>query len=84
MAAFGVYLIHVHPLLWSNVWKNASRKFATYPAWSVVFLVVGLSLAVYLLCTAIDLIRHYLLKAVRLKVLRSKLDEEILPDGGNT
>lgn len=83
-ASFGVYLIYVHPLLWTNIWRNAFRKFAAYPAWTMVPLLIGLSVAVYLVCSAIDLIRHYLFKAIRLKALLSKLDEKILPDGGNT
>lgn len=83
-ASFGVFLIHVHPVLWEVVWKGAFTKFGTYPTWATVPLAVGLALAIYLLCSAADLVRHYLFKATKVKMLLSKFDKKLLPDdGGN-
>lgn len=82
--AFGVYLIHVHPLVWEFVFDCSFAGFATYPTWAIIPLLIGLAVALYLLCSGIDLIRHYLFQILKIKKHLSKLDEKILPDGGNT
>lgn len=83
-AAFGVYLIHMHPVIWENLSDCSFAQFAAWPTWIMLPLAVAFALAIYLTCSGADLIRHYLFDLLKIKKRLSKLDTKILSDGGNT
>ena len=82
--SFGVFLINTHPVVFRKILKGAFAWVASCPVWSLIPLTVVVAVGVYIVCAGVDLIRHYIFKAIKLKTLLSKLDEKILPDGGNT
>lgn len=79
-AAFGVYIIHVHPLIWEHIMKGRFAfvaKMHPLVMWLVVLLC---AFAVYLVCSLIDLLRIQLFKLLRIKkgcqALENKLFKE--------
>ena len=73
--AFGVYLIHVHPLPWKYVMNKAFVAFAEYSPLKLVGAVIVAVLALYLLCTVIEYIRHLVFRLLRIPVLCDKLEQ---------
>lgn len=82
-ASFGVYLIYVHPVIWNNFWKGAFSRLGEYPVWSQLLLVIGMAATVYILCSVVDLVRHYLFRLLKIKEIATKIDRKVFPkDGG--
>lgn len=79
-AAFGVYLIHTHPVVYSEILTGAFKKLSGYPTGKTVLAMIGACAGIYVACMAIDLVRHYLFRALRLKEFLSKLDEKLTPE----
>ena len=77
-AAFGVFLIHVNPLIWTNLLKNHFALYADYPAWLMALCVIGTVIAIYIICTAIDLLRHYLFKLIKIKPALASLEARLV------
>lgn len=65
--AFSVYIIHVHPLFWQYVMKGWFAPIADLSAPLMAVCVVGASVGLYLACSLVDVIRHYLFKLLRLQ-----------------
>ena len=65
--AFGVFLIHTNPLIWTTFMLNRYDYFGTFPAWGMLLAVLLAVVSLYLVCTAIDLLRHYFFKLIRLR-----------------
>ena len=78
-AAFGVYLIHTHPVVYSKLLTGAFKQLSRYPTWKAVLLMLGASAGIYAVCMAVDLVRHYLFQGLRIKKLLSRLDRKLLP-----
>ena len=76
-AALGVYLIHVCDPIWNNAFKGFSAGFVNYSPVKMVFMVIGSSVAIYVACSAIELVRIYLFKALRINVLCSFAGDKI-------
>ncbi len=66
-AAFGVYLIHTHPLIWKKYMLRRYVAFSAFEPWRMVFAVFCAACCIYAVCTVIDLVRHYLFKLLHLK-----------------
>lgn len=75
--AFSVYLIHVHPLIFSKWLKGAFVHFTFYSPLHLAGAVLAASVAIYLACSAIDLVRFYLFKLCRIPALCGKLEDFI-------
>lgn len=75
--AFGVFLIHTHPLIWTTFMLNRYESFGAYPAWKMILAVLLAVLCLYFICTAIDLLRHYFFKLIRLKAGIEFLEKKI-------
>ena len=75
--SFGVYLIHVNPIVWTNFMKNRYVEFADFAIWKLVLSVFLTALILYVICSAIDLIRHYLFKLLHLKQGIEKAEKKI-------
>lgn len=76
-ASLAVYLIHVHPLIWNKFMKNYGfkSKFTETTQIAPVFFKILLgALSIYLICTAIELIRMGLFKLIRYKKVLKGLD----------
>ena len=79
--AFSVYLIHEQTQIRENYIVGRFIWAAKLPAYQMILIVFGFVAGIFILCSAIDLIRHYLFKAVRLKerldYLEIKIKERI-------
>lgn len=75
--AFSVYIIHVQPLIWQNIVKGLFKEIAKFPMPLMVISVIGASLGLYLVCSAIDVVRFYLFKLIRLQKLVFFLETKI-------
>ena len=73
-AALGVYIIHVHPLVWNYVLRDCLTFAAAYPVWRMLLWVVALAFGIYLVCSLIDVVRIRLFQAVGVPALCRKLD----------
>ena len=56
-AAFGVYLIHLHPLIWSRVIKNFAVSFTKMSCIEMLSTVFGVAILAYLVLSVIDMLR---------------------------
>lgn len=61
-AAFGVYLIHVHPLIWTRVITNSFSWIARSSPLILVLQVLGCALVIFSVCLLIELIRLTIFK----------------------
>ena len=73
----GVYLIHVHPLVFRFVIKNAFVSFTNKPVILMVALILISVLAIFVLCAVIDLLRIQLFKLVKVGKLSEAIDNKI-------
>lgn len=69
--AFGVYLIHTHPLVFSVLMKDRFSDYAAYPWPLEILTVLGTAVCINLFCFAIDFIRSELFRILH---IRKKLD----------
>ena len=80
--AFGVYLIHGHPLVFEYVMKNRFVKYAAFPVVFEVLAVIGTSLLINFICYIIDFIRLQLFKGLhirqRLDAFENRVKEKVL------
>ena len=76
-ATLGVYLIHVHPLVFQNIIRDAFAIYATATPAVLAFCVIAVTLGVYLCCSIIDLIRIWLFNLLHIPQLSALLDKGI-------
>jgi len=76
-ATLGVYLIHVHPFVFDYIMKDAFDAFAHKPTVIVVLCVLTATLSIFLLCSAIDLIRIQFFKLIRINKFCEIIDGKI-------
>ncbi len=62
---FGVYLIHVHPAVWNYLLENRFAFLTWRGALYLAAGVVGVALAAFLVCSAVDWLRIRLFKLIR-------------------
>lgn len=72
-ATLGIYLIHVHPLVFKFLIKDAFVSFATKSPIIMILCVAAASLSIFVLCTIIELLRIQIFKLLKV----SKLSEFI-------
>lgn len=65
--AFSVYLIHDHPLIREYLFNDKLVWMLDYPSIITCFMIVGVGIVVYLLCSIIDIPREYLFKLFKIK-----------------
>jgi hypothetical protein len=76
--SLGVYLIHVHPIIWSSLVKGFSKSFTHYNSIIMILLALGASVVLYLVCTLIDLLRIKIFQIFKVKHLCTRLDNYIV------
>lgn len=68
-ASFGVYLIHCQPFVFDKILADLFGNVVNYNVISAVLAIIGITLAIYLLCTAIDYARKYVFKFLGIEKL---------------
>lgn len=76
-AALGVYLIHTHQLVFFYIVGGFAASFATFSAPLLALAVVGSAIGIYLACTALELVRIYLFRLIRVPQLCKLVDRWI-------
>lgn len=76
-ATLGVYLIHVHPFVFELMLKDAFITLSHETPVILLLHTVGIALVIFLLCSAIDLLRIRLFKLIRVDKLSEYLDSII-------
>lgn len=65
--AFGVYLIHNHPLVSDALMENRFASYASLPGPLLVLAVIGTAVVIYLVCTVVDAMRSLLFRLLRVR-----------------
>lgn len=64
---FSVYLIHAHPLIWSNLLKNRFARYATLSFGVGTIYILLTSLIIFLVCLLIDYMREMFFQKLKIK-----------------
>ena len=76
--SFSVYIIHLHPILWGQLFDGKLVWIADMNAALGVLTALGITVALYLACSLIDLPRHYLFASLRLKKRLCDLEDKLM------
>lgn len=76
--SFSVYLIHLHPFVRNKILLDAFTGLTKYSALLMIPIVIILTVLIYVVCSLIDLFRHHLFKALRIKERLSNIEERYL------
>lgn len=71
--AFSVYLIHTHPLIFSNLLKGAFSVYRSLPVWLILPAVLGTSALIYAGCSLVDAVRKQLFSFLQIRRLSERL-----------
>ena len=66
--AFGVYLLHVQPLFFASVWKGSLAAINALPDALFVLAILAVVVLVYLVCTALELLRRTVCNSIAARV----------------
>jgi len=66
-AAFGVYLIHVHTVVWKYFMKNRFAQIADSAPWMIPFKVIGSAVAVFTVCILMERLRIWLFQLLKVE-----------------
>ena len=76
-AIFSVYIIHVHPIVFWSILKNAFTGLTEYNLLVAFMLIIAIALAIFIGCIALDYIRIIIFKILKINKLCDKLGENI-------
>lgn len=79
-AAFGVYIIHVHPLVWDNLMLNRFVSYASLSPLALAGAVLLTAFGIYLVCSLIDLLRIRIFKLLKIRKRCMALEEKIFKE----
>lgn len=65
--SFSVFLIHTHPLVFSNYFSGSFAFLGQKPWYILLLGTIFCSLLIYFVCSIIDIVRHYLFKHTIIK-----------------
>ena len=75
--SFSVYIIHSHPLIWEHILKGRLAFLINEPVFFLIIYTLGITAAIYLVCSLIDIPRHLLFSALKLKKRLSGLEDRL-------
>lgn len=76
-ASFGVYLIHVQPLVWDHIISNRFAPYSNFPGAKLVIYVLITAALIYISCSMIDLLRIQLFKLLRINKFSTSMENQI-------
>lgn len=79
-AAFGVYLIHEHPLFRAYFITEKFAAFGIMPWYRMLWKVISTVFAIFLFCLAVDWVRCKLFEVLHIKKLCEKLEKKLIGD----
>lgn len=78
--AFGVYIIHAHPLLWDRLITYRYAHFINYNPIVMMLMVFAVALLMFTIFAFTDFIRLQIFNLLKLKPLLQKLEEKLTGD----
>ena len=75
--AFGVYLIHTHPLVLFGIVKDRFTEYAAFPWILEILAVLSTAALIYIACSLIDFIRLQLFKILHIRQRLDIIEEHI-------
>ena len=76
-ATFGVYIIHMEPLIKDLLFTDRFISYASFPAPLMVCCVLGTALAIWLICAMTDKLRLAVFKAVKIPLLCKSVENKM-------
>lgn len=76
-ATFGVYIIHVHPKIWTIIMSQRFKFLITYEPIMMILLVLLSAFIVYMLCSYMEMLRIYIFKKIKIQKLIDCLYEHL-------
>lgn len=76
-ATFGVYLIHVHPLVFDNIINGFAYRATNYSITGLIGYVLVMSFIIYVVCSCIDIARLRVFKFFGVDKLLKRVDEKL-------
>lgn len=76
-AAFGVYIIHIHPQIWNRIIVGKFVNYANDNVLLMILKVLGTAGILYLVFSLIDLLRHHLFRWLKIKERLNCLENRI-------
>lgn len=76
-SVFSVYIIHVHPLVFWRILKDAFTGLTEYNLLVSFVLIIAISVTIFVCCIALDFIRIMIFKLLRINKLCDKLGNNI-------
>ncbi|MBQ8227486.1 MAG: acyltransferase [Clostridia bacterium] len=67
--AFFVYILHTNPLFYFNILSDSLVFISDKPWYILIFSVLGIAIAIYLICTIIDILRQKLFAIIHINKL---------------
>lgn len=77
-SAFGVYLIHTHPLIYQNVLNDRFIWVAGLPVISMVSAVYLVAICIFSVCMVSDLVRSYVVSRLHIKEVLLRLEMNLM------
>ena len=74
---FGVYLIHIHPLVLTYMINERFTEYAEFPWILEILAVLGTAAVIYLICSLIDFVRLQLFKILHIRKILDSFEERI-------
>lgn len=71
---FGIYLIHVQPFVWRNIWKVGLSRIKIGTAFELILAVAGLSIAVFAVLALLEHLRQVTFERIGLNRVVAKID----------
>lgn len=81
--ALGVYIIHVHPLVFNNLINGFAIKFINNNCFIMILKVIISAIIIYTICIIIELFRIKLFKILKVRQICSKMDELLISNKNN-
>ena len=75
--AFGVYLIHTHPLVFFGIIQDRFTEYATLPWILEILAVLGTAAIIYIVCSLIDFIRLKFFKLLHIRKILNSIEEHV-------
>ena len=57
--------------------KDRFVDYASYPVWKMVLAVLGTVIVIFVICSTVELVRHYLFKLLHIKQSLSSLEKRL-------
>lgn len=76
-ATLGVYIIHLHPLIWNYYLQDIAINFVNNNAVIMVILIISLALLIYLVCSMLDIVRKKVFNIFHINKVCFFLEEKV-------